>query len=61
MATQGFLFFFFLLRATSAAYGISWGWGQIGVAVSNLDHSQSNAQFQLHLQPTQQLVATMDP
>ena len=50
------LFLFFLAAPT--AYGGSQIRGQIG---PGLHHSHGNAGSELHLQPTAQLMATLDP
>ena len=56
-----FLFSLFLLsRATLMAYGGSQGRGPIGAVAGGLHHSHSNAGFELHLQPTPRLTATLD-
>ena len=44
-----------------AAYGNSWAKGQIGATPVGLHHGHSNTRSDLHLQPTQQLVAMLDP
>ena len=54
-------FFFFLLRPLPVTYGSSQARGQIETAAAGLHHSQGNTGSQQHLQPTPQLVATMDP
>ena len=62
-----FLFFHFyflsfcLFRATPMAYGRSQARGWIGAAPAGLCHSHSNARSKLHLQPTPQLMAMLDP
>ena len=58
-----FLFFLFLLlfRAAPAAYGGSQARVQIRTAAAVLRHSHSNSGSELHLQPTPQLTATLDP
>ena len=38
-----------------------WARGQIGAAVSGLNHSHNNAGLELHLQPTSQLAVMLDP
>ena len=50
--------FFFLLRATLAAYGSSQARGQIGAAAAGLQHSHSKARSKPWLWPTPQLTAT---
>ena len=56
-----FISFFGLFRAAPAAYGDSQARGQIRAAATGLHHSHSNAMFKSHPQPTQQLMATLDP
>ena len=48
-------------RAASAADGTSQTRGQIGAAAAGLHHRHRDAGSQLHLQPTPQLAATLDP
>ena len=56
------LFFFFVFsRAAPTAYGGSQAGGQIGAVAASLWQSHSNAGTKLHLQPTPQLTATLDP
>ena len=57
----GSIFFFFFFRAASAAYGSSQARSQIRAAAAGLQHSHSNARPELHLQPTPQLMPTLDP
>ena len=52
---------FVFSRAVPAAYGGSQARGLIGAVAVGLHHSHSNAGSQLHLQPTLQLTATLDP
>lgn len=52
------LFFFF--RVAPLAYVSSQARGQIGAVAAGLHHSQSNAGFEPHLQPTPQLTAMPD-
>ena len=58
-------FFFFCIFAISwaalAAYGGSQARGLIGPLAAGLRHSHSNTGSEPHLQPTPQLVATLDP
>ena len=42
-------------------YGGSQARGRTGVVVAGLHHSHSNARSELHLRPTPQLSATVDP
>ena len=55
-----FLFFFFF-RAAHAAYRSSHARGRIRAATASLHHSHSNWGSELHLRPTPQLMATLDP
>ena len=48
-------------EAAPAAYGDSQARGLIGAVATGLRHSHSNAGSELHLQPTPQLTATLDP
>ena len=58
---ETFFFFFFLpFRAAPAAYGSSQARGQIRTTAAILHHSNSKAGYELCLQPTPQLTATMD-
>ena len=52
---------FCLFRAASVAYAGSQAKGQIGAVAAGLHHSHSNAGSELHLQPTPQLTAMLDP
>ena len=56
-----FVFIYLLFRASSMAYGSSQARGWIGAAATGLHHSHSNAGSELHLRPTPQLPATLDP
>ena len=60
-ASLFFLFFFFSFRAILMAYGRLQARGQMGAAAACLYHSHSNTRFELHLGPTLQLVAMLDP
>ena len=51
----------FFFRAMPMAYGNSQARGQIGAAVAGLHHSHSNSESKPHLQPTPQLMTTLDP
>ena len=53
--------FCFLFRAKTAAYGGSWARDEHGAAAAGLHHCHSNAGSDLHLQPTPQLMAMLDP
>ena len=50
-----------VFRAAPAAYGGSQARGLIGAIATGLYHSHSNAGSKLHLRPTPQLRATLDP
>ena len=52
---------FFFLRAAPVAHGGSQARGLIGATAAGLCQSDSNARSELHLQPTPQLIATLDP
>ena len=54
-------FFFCLFWAALTAYGGSQVRGSIGAAATGLGHSHSNTGSEPHLQPTPQLMATLDP
>ena len=60
-----FFFFFFglfaILWAAPAAYGSSQARGWIGAVAIGLRQSHSNTGSKLHLQPTPQLTAMLDP
>ena len=56
-----FFFFFLLFRSAPEAYGSSQARGQIGATDASPYHSHSNASSQMHLQPTLQLTAMLDP
>ena len=56
-----FFSIFFFFRAASAACGSSQGRGQIRAAAASLHHSHSNTGSELCLQPTPQVMATLDP
>ena len=58
--TCSFSNFFFLFRATPAAYGSFQARGRTGAVVASLYHSQGNSGSELHLQPTLQLAAMLD-
>ena len=56
-----FSFLFFLLfMVVSVAYGSSQARGRIGAAAADLHHSHSKTGSEPHLQPTSQLMATLD-
>ena len=55
-----FFFFFFFLRAALMAYGGFQARSGIGAVAAGLHHSHHNARSKLHLQPTPQLMATLD-
>ena len=48
-------------RATPVAYGDSQAKGRIGAVATSLRQSHSNVRSELHLRPTQQLTAMLDP
>ena len=56
-----FFLFFSLFRALPMVYGNSQARGQIGATVASLHQSHSNARSELHLQPTPQILETLDP
>ena len=58
--SSGFTFFFFLGRATPAAYGSSQARGWIRDAAAGLCPSHINMGFKLHLGPTPQLTIMLD-
>ena len=53
------LFFFFLSFFRAAPMALARG--PVGAATAGLCHSHSNAGSELHLRPTPQLTATLDP
>ena len=56
-----FFFFPFLGPLSRAAYGGSQVRGRIGAVAAGLCQSHSNTRSKLHLQPTPQLTAMLDP
>ena len=56
-----FLFLLCLFRNTPKAYGGSQARGQIGAVAASLCHSHSNSRSKPHLQPTPQLMTTLNP
>ena len=56
-----FVFVFCIFKATCVSYGSSQASGQIRAIAAGLFHSHSNARSELHLRPTPQLAATLDP
>ena len=56
-----FLVFLPFIGLLSAAYGGSQARGQIGAIAAGLRQGHSNAGSEPHLQPTPQLMATLDP
>ena len=62
---SGNFFFFFVFLpfswASPVAYGGSQAWGPIGATAAGLRQSHSNARSELHLRPTPQLTAMLDP
>ena len=55
------LFYFFLLMAPPEVYGSSQGRGPVRATAAGLCHSHSNVGSKLHLRPTPQLMARLDP
>ena len=55
------LLLFYLFRAALLVYGSSQTRGSIGAVAAGLYHSHRNMGCQLHLQPTLELTATLDP
>ena len=55
------MYFFFLFRATPAAYRSTQARCQIGAVAAGLSHSHSNMGSKPHLQATPQLTAMPDP
>ena len=53
--------FFFFFRAAPAVYGGSQTRGRIGATAPGLCHSHNSAGSELHLLPTPQLMAVLDP
>ena len=53
--------YFLLFRATAMAYGNFQASNRIGAAAAGLHHSHGNVGSELHLWPTLQLVAMLDP
>ena len=60
-ATQAHYFFLFLFRAVPAKYGGSQARGPTGATAADLHHSHRDTRSKLHLWPTPQLKATLDP
>ena len=58
---HGLFVYFFLFRATLAAYGGSQAMGQIGATAASLRQCHSKARCELRPRPTPQLTATPDP
>ena len=56
-----YLILFCFLGPHPAAYGSSQARSQIGATATSLYHSHSNTGYELHLQPTPPLTATLDP
>ena len=57
-----FLFIYlFTFRAALTAHGSPQARGRIRTIAASLCHSHSNTASELHLQPTAQLTATLDP
>ena len=53
--------FFFLFRATPAAYGSSLARGEIGPIAAGHSHSHSHRGSKMHLWPTPHIMAMPDP
>ena len=58
---RNIFFFFGLFRAAPAAYRGSQVRGPMRAVAAGLHHSHSNSGSKLSLQPTPQLMATLDP
>ena len=58
---QVLVYFLCLFRAAPAAYGKSQARGRIGAIAADLYHSHNNTGSEQHLQPTSQLMVTLDP
>ena len=58
---RNFFFFFLSFRAVPEAYGAFRVRGLIGATAAGLRHSHSSAGSERSLQPTPQLMATLDP
>ena len=56
-----FFVLFCLFRAAFVAYGGSQARGQMGTVAAGLCQGHSNVGSEPHLQPTPQLMATLDP
>ena len=56
-----FFFFLFFSRAAPTAYEGFQARGLIGATAASLHHTCSNAGSELHLPPTLQLTAVLDP
>ena len=56
-----FIYLFRLFRAALTAYGGSQARGPIRASAADLQYSHSNSEFKPRLQPTPQLMATLDP
>ena len=57
----GILFYFCLFRAAPMAYGESQARSPIRAVVDGLSHTHSDTGSKLHLRPTPQLMAMLDP
>ena len=55
------LFSFVFFRAAMVAYRSSQARGRTGATAAGLRHSHSNTRSELHLRPTPQLMAALDP
>ena len=56
-----FFLIFFIFRAAPVAYESSQARGHIVAITAGLHHSHSHSRSEPHLQPTLQLMATLDP
>ena len=61
MMTMMIICIFAISWAAPAAYGGSQARGLIRAVATSLRHSYSNVESEPHLQPTPQLMATLDP
>ena len=61
MSICTFLYTYFIFTATPATYGSSQALDRIRAAATGLHHSHNSARSELHLQPTLQLLAMLDP
>ena len=59
--TPFFFCLFAIFWAAPATHGGSQAWGSVGTVAANLHQSHSNAGSEPRLQPTPQLMATLNP